>query len=185
MFYTILDDLILYQLLRFIKRYSNYEIKLHKYFFNKTQIDPFYITVITIENIDYLFFFIDKENSFKARMYTKSIRHEIKKKKVSIIRIDNILINLIFNLFPDLCIHNITIETNNLNGKYEISIYFLRELNTYHIAVGRNGGYIKAVNILFKKYINFENIDTPIKIKCLQISSNNLLNSAMSQQSSS
>ena len=44
MFYTILDDLILYQKLC-IKpsKYSNYELKLHKYFFNKTQIDPSYI----------------------------------------------------------------------------------------------------------------------------------------------
>ncbi|MFX1303396.1 MAG: hypothetical protein ACFE9X_08575 [Promethearchaeota archaeon] len=185
MFYTILDDFILYRLFTFIGRYSNYELKLHNYFYNKTQIDPSYIIVINIENIEFIFFFINKDYYFKARMHLKSIRNDIKGKKVSIIRTNNILVDLIFSLFPDLCIYDIKIEVNNLTGMYEISIYFLEELNTYHIAVGRSGRYIKALNILFKKYINFDNIDTHIELKCLQVSSNNLLNSAINQQSSS
>lgn len=185
MFYTISNNLILYSLLTFAGRYSNYELKLHNYFYNKTQIDPSYIMVINIENIEFIFFFINKEFYFKARTHLKSIRNDIKGKKVSIIRTNNILVDLIFNLFPDLCIYDIKIEINNLIGRYEISIYFLKELNTYQIAVGRGGRYIKALNILFKKYINFGNKDTPIELKCLQISSNNLLNSAISQQSSS
>ncbi|UCD00678.1 MAG: hypothetical protein JSV23_07240 [Promethearchaeota archaeon] len=167
-------------------KYSNYELKLHKYFYDKTQgIDPSHIFNIKVKDHNFIFFFINKENYFKARAYIKSIRNDIKNKKISIIRTNNILVDLIFNLFPDLCIYDIKIEINNLTGRYEISIYFLKELNTYQIAVGSGGRYIKALNILFEKYINFGNKDTPLELKCLQISSNNLLNSAMSQQSSS
>jgi hypothetical protein len=190
MFYTILDDLILYQQLTFKpSKYSNYELKLHKYFYDKTLgIDPTYIFNINIENNDYLFFFINKENYFTARAYLRSIRTDIKNKKISIIRTDNVLIYLIFNLFPDLCIYDIKNEFNNKNGTYEISVYFLRELNTYHVAVGRNGGYIKALNVFFEKYVIFENRNTPIKIKIqnnYQLLPNNLPNSAINQQSSS
>ena len=94
-----------------------------------------------------------------------SLRYRIIK-KVSIIRLDNILLNLIFNLFPDLCIHDVRIEINNKKGEYEISICFLKDLNTYHIAVGRNGIYIKAVNKLFDKHINFYKDNIPLTIKC-------------------
>ena len=66
MFYTILDDLILYQLLT-IKpsKYSNYELKLHKYFFDKTRIDPSYIIIIKIEDDEFIFFFIIRINILK------------------------------------------------------------------------------------------------------------------------
>jgi len=166
MFYTILDDLILYQLLT-IKpsKYSNYELKLHRYFFDKTQIDPSYIIIITIENDDFIFFFVNQDKYFEARTYLKSLRHRIIK-KVSIIRFDNILLNLLFNLFPDLCIHDVRIEQNNIERKYEISICFLKDLNVYPIAVGKRGKYIKAVNELFDKHINLYKDNTPLTIKC-------------------
>ncbi len=166
MFYTILDDLIFYQFLSFLIKYSNYELQLHKYFYNKTQIDPAYITVIKIENLEYIFFFIKKQSYFKARTYLKSIRKDIKCKKITIIRADNILLPLIYNLFPDLYIYDINIESNDFLGLYEISVLFLKDLNSYHIAVGRKGSYIKAINVLFENYINFKKNDIPIKIKC-------------------
>ncbi|MFX0039856.1 MAG: hypothetical protein ACFFCY_01260 [Promethearchaeota archaeon] len=167
MFYTILDDLILYQQIA-IKpsKYSNYELKLHSYFYDKTQIDPSYIILIKIEQIDFIFFFIRQDKYFQATTYLNSIRHNISSKKVMIIRFDNILINLIFNLFPDLCIDDIEIEINKVKGKYEISICFLRELNIYHIAVGERGCYIKAINELMDKHIIFDNSHTPLTIKC-------------------
>ncbi len=166
MFYTILDDLILYQLLT-IKpsKYSNYELKLHKYFYDKTQVDPSYIIIVTIEDDEFVFFFVNQDKYFQARSYLKPLRHRIIN-KVSIIRLDNILLNLLFNLFPDLCIHDVRIEINNIKGKYEITICFLKDLNTYPIAVGRNGKYIKAVNGLFDKHINFYMNNVPLTIKC-------------------
>jgi hypothetical protein len=170
MFYTILDDLILYQpfKLNFIK-YSNYELKLHNYFYQKTQINPSYIIIIKIENIEYIFFFINHKRYFEARMHLNSIRNQINSKKILIIRFENILINLIFNLFPDLCIDDIEIEINNVKGKYEIVICFLRHLNIYHIAVGTKGYYIKTVNVLFERHINFFSCKTPLTIKCKAI----------------
>ena len=168
MFYTILDDLILYQQLT-IKpsKYSNYELKLHKYFYEITQgIDPSYIFLIKIEKTDFIFFFIQQDHYFQAKAYLNSIRNKINSKKILMIRIDFILINLLFNLFPDLCIHDINIEINNLKGYYEISICFLKDLNIYHIAVGERGCYIKAVNELFDKHITFKNCNTPLTIKC-------------------
>ncbi len=167
MFYTLLEDLIFYQKL-VIKpsKYTNYELDLHKYFYYKTKIDPSFIIIVKIEQIDFIFFFIRQRNYFEAKSYLNSIRNQIKHKKVMIIRLDYILINLIFNLFPDLCIDNVKIEINNVQGKYEIFIFFLKELNTYHIAVGQNGGYIRAVNELFKKHIKLYSSRTPLTIRC-------------------
>ncbi|MFX1599448.1 MAG: hypothetical protein ACFFB6_02510, partial [Promethearchaeota archaeon] len=114
----------------------------------------------------FIFFFVRQDKYFQAKSYLNSIRNKIGGKKVLIIRVDNILINLLFNLFPDLCIEDIEIEMNNLKGKYEISLCFLKDLNTYHIAVGQRGCYIKAVNELFDKHINFLNCRIPLTIKC-------------------
>lgn len=191
MFYTILDDLILYQVLAIDNiKYSNYELNLYKYFYDKTKIEPSHIVIIKVEDNEFIFLFVKQDNYFEARTYLNSLRHKIVK-KISIIRFDNILLNLLFNLFPDLCIYDIGIEINNKEGKYEIIICFLKDLNIYHIAVGRNGIYIKAINELFNKHINFYKEDTSITIKCKTVNSNQdflsnkLLNSAINQQSSS
>ncbi len=167
MFYTILEDLILYQRLS-IKpsKYTNYELKLHNYFFNKTQIDPSYIILIKIEHIDFIFFFVKQNQYFQARAYLNSIRHNIKNKKVLIIGLDQTLINMLFNLFPDLYIDDIKVERNKGKEKYEISICFLKDLNTYHIAVGERGCYIKAINELMNNHITFDDDRTPLIIKC-------------------
>jgi hypothetical protein len=170
MFYTIADNLILYQKLS-VKplKYSNYELKLHIYFYNKTQINPIYIILINVEDINFIFFFVNQDGYFQAKTFLNAIRNKIKHKKVMIIRFDNTLINLIFNLFPDLCIDDIKVEINIIKEKYEVSICFLRELNIYHIAVGERGCYIKAVNELIDKYITFNNCHTPLTIKCRAI----------------
>ncbi len=167
MFYTIADNLILYQYVS-IKpsKYTNYELKLHRYFFEKTQTNPSCIILIKIEDLDFIFFFVKHNKYFQAKNFLNSIRNNIRNRKVMIISFDNILINLIFNLFPDLCINDIEIKINKVKGKYEISICFLRELNIYHIAVGERGCYIKAVNELMDKHITFNNSHTPLTIKC-------------------
>ncbi|MFW9998781.1 MAG: hypothetical protein ACFE9Q_04640 [Candidatus Hodarchaeota archaeon] len=167
MFYTILDDLILYQRLTIMPcKYSNYELKLHKYFYDKTEIDPSFIIIIKIEDLDFIFFFVRQDQYFQAKTYLNSIRNNIKTRKVLIIGVDKTLIHLLFNLFPDLCIDDIKIEINNIKGEYEITICFLKDLNIYHIAVGERGSYIKAVNKLMKKYITFNDSVTPITIRC-------------------
>lgn len=161
-FYTILDDLYFYQMLSFVRKYSNFELKLSNYFYTKTGgICPEFIIVID----KYIFFFVKKEKYFISKSYLKSIRREITPRKVIIVRDEKIFINLLFSFFPDLYIHDIRIENDDSSGKREISVYFL----TYQdrgIAIGRKGEYIKCLNELCKKFIILENKITPLEIKC-------------------
>ncbi len=162
MFYTIANDLILYQLLSFKKKYSNFELKLHNYFYQKTDgIFPEFIVVIN----EYIFFFVKNENFFRSNMYLNRMRRELIKKKVLIIRFEKILINLLFSLFPDLNIKNIKVEMDDTSGIRVLSIYFLF-YKERGLAIGCNGDFIKAINEIFKKYVVFENRNTPLEIKC-------------------
>ncbi|MHA2088192.1 MAG: hypothetical protein ACW972_07940 [Promethearchaeota archaeon] len=161
-FYTILDDLYFYQMLSFVKKYSNFEIKLGNYFYNKTKgISPEFIVVID----KFIFFFVRKESYFISKYYLDSMRREFKYKKLLIIRVENVFINLLFSFFPDLYIHDIRIEKDDTSGLREISLYFL----TYEergIAIGRKGEYIKSLNELCQKFLILENRITPLEIKC-------------------
>ncbi|MFX0021695.1 MAG: hypothetical protein ACFE9S_05175 [Candidatus Hermodarchaeota archaeon] len=162
MFYTIADDLILYQLVSFKKKYSNFELKLREYFFEKTQgIYPVFVVVIR----QYIFFFVKKQDYFSSKIYLDSMRREIGNRKIIIVRIEKTLINMLFSFFPDLNIENIKIEFDNHSSNREISVYFLF-LEERGIAIGRNGDYIKAVNEIFEKFIMFENQNAPLKVKC-------------------
>jgi len=162
MFYTIADDLIFYQLLSYIKKYSNFELKLREYFAQKTEgIYPEFIVVIN----QYIFFFVKKKHYFSSKMHLNSMRRQFNKRKILIIRIEKILINLLFSFFPDLNIDDIKIEVDNISGRREISVYFLF-FEERGIAIGRNGDYIRAVNSIFENYVVFENSTTPLKIKC-------------------
>ncbi len=162
MFYTIADDLIFYQLLSFIKKYKNFELKLREYFYSRTNgIYPEFIVVIN----QFIFFFIKKENYFSAKMYLDAMRREITERKILIIRTERILMNLLFSFFPDLIIDNVKVESDNESGKREISIYFLF-YKERGIAIGRNGDYIRAVNEIFKNHVVFENRNTPLQVKC-------------------
>lgn len=149
-------------MLSFVKKYSNFEIKLGKYFYNKTRgICPEFIVVID----KFIFFFVRKESYFISKYYLDSMRREFKSKKLLIIRVENVFINLLFSFFPDLYIHDIRIEKDDSSGLREISLYFL----TYEergIAIGRKGEYIKSLNKLCQKFLVLENRITPLEIKC-------------------
>jgi hypothetical protein len=162
MFYTIADDLILYQVFSFIKKYTNYELKLREYFFEKTQgIYPEFIVVIR----QFIFFFVNKQDYFRSKVYLNSMRREISNKKIIIIRIEKVLINMLFNFFPDLNIDTVKLEFDIKSGRKEISVYFLF-LNERGIAIGRNGNYIKAVNEIFENYIVYGDRNSPVRLKC-------------------
>ncbi len=162
MFYTIADELIFYQFISFKKKYSNFELKLREYFFEKTQgIYPELVVVMK----QFIFFFVKNQHYFSSKMYLDSIRREIGNRKILIIRIEKILINMLFSFFPDLNIENIEIEFDNQSGKREISIYFF-SFKERGIAIGRNGDYIRAVNKIFEKYVIFENQNAPLKVSC-------------------
>ncbi|MFX1376749.1 MAG: hypothetical protein ACFFA0_13145 [Promethearchaeota archaeon] len=108
---------------------------------------------------------MQKEKYFEAKTYLDSMRREIRDKKILIIRTENVLINLLFSLFPDLYIHSISMEVNNFSGQREITINFL-SYKERGIAIGRGGEYIRSVNKLFMEYVKFENNYKPIEIKC-------------------
>ncbi|MFX1280167.1 MAG: hypothetical protein ACFFA3_12180 [Promethearchaeota archaeon] len=160
-FYTIIDDLYFYQMLSFVRKYSNFELKLGHYFYNKTKgIFPEFIAVIN----NFIFFFVKKDRYFSSKIYLDSMRREIAPKKVLIIRTDNVFINLLVSFFPDLYIHQFLIESDE-SGEREISLYFLNYRDR-GIAIGRRGDYIKTLNELCQKYIVLENKLTPLEIKC-------------------
>lgn len=162
MFYTIADNLIFYQLISLKKKYSNFELKLREYFFEKTKgIYPDFVVVIR----QFIFFFVKKHHYFSSKVFLDSMRRELSNRKIIIIRIEKTLINLLFSFFPDLNIDNVKIEYDNQSGTREISIYFLF-FKERGIALGRNGDYIKAVNEIFKNYVIFENQNSPLNVKC-------------------
>ncbi|MHA1914215.1 MAG: hypothetical protein ACW986_09885 [Promethearchaeota archaeon] len=165
MFYTIAANLVFYQHISFTKKYSNYELKLGKYFLTRTKgILPDFIIVIN----QFIFFFVKSADYSEAISYLEGIRREIKSRKILIIRTAKVLINLLFGLFPDLYIHDIVLETGQYPGDREISIYFLT-FKERGIAIGRRGEYIKSANELLKKYVIFENKGNPLEITCKYI----------------
>ncbi|MFX0028690.1 MAG: hypothetical protein ACFE8B_05745 [Candidatus Hermodarchaeota archaeon] len=165
MFYTIADDLIFYQLIRFIRKYSNSELKLYQYFYSKTNgIYPEFVIIIG----KYIFFFVNNKYYFNTKKYLDSMRREVRSKKILIVRVENVFIRLLFSLFPDLYIHDIALEFDNSSGQKKITIFFLT-FKERRIAIGRGAEYIRTVNKLFNKYIIFENEYTPIEIECKSI----------------
>ncbi|MHA2180133.1 MAG: hypothetical protein ACXAAH_01780 [Promethearchaeota archaeon] len=168
MFYTISDDLILYQIIAYNKKYSNLEIKLYNYFHAKTGgIYPELIVVIR----NFIFFFVKNKYYFTSKLHLDSMRRGMKSKKILIIRTESVLINLLFSLFPDLYIHDVALELDDTSSQREISLYFL----TYKergIAIGRGGDYIKSVNELFKSFIRFNNKNEPLDIRCKALTTN-------------
>ncbi|MFX0042151.1 MAG: hypothetical protein ACFE8L_04505 [Candidatus Hodarchaeota archaeon] len=165
MLYTILDDLIYYQIIQFRKRFSNKELLLFKYFHEKTKVYPQNIIIIG----KFVFFFVKNEYYFKANRNLKYIRRQSQDKKLIIIRAENTLIKLLIGFFPDLYIHNIAIEMNVFTGKKHIVVGVL-SYEERAIAIGCNGDYIKAVNKLLENFVIFENNGTPIKIECKVVS---------------
>jgi hypothetical protein len=161
MLFTILDDLIFYQIIRFRKKFSNEEIRLFKYFYKKMRVYPENIIIIR----NFMFIFVKNEDYFKASKNLKYIRRQLLNKKILIIRAENTFINLLISLFPDLYVHKIAIEMNFFTGKRHISVGFL-SYEDRAIAIGCNGDYIKCVNYMLENYVIFENGKPPLTIRC-------------------
>lgn len=159
------DDLFLSQKLKIKRKYSNKELYLHQYFQKKTKIHP---ESVFIYKNSFIFFFIKNEDYFKAKMSLRSLRRELHDKKVLVIRAEQTLIKLLFSFFPDTYIHDILLDFNDKNNEKIITVNFL-SFEERGIAVGRNGDYIKSVNEIFQKYVNFKDSfhdDFKIKIQC-------------------
>lgn len=160
MYDLVVDDLFFYRKLKIRKKFSNEEIQLYQYFHSKTKLNAENIIVYR----DFVFFFVKNNDYYKAKLFLKKFRRELDK-KVLMIRTERTLIKLLHGFFPDLCIHDILIEMDNLQREKVIKIYFL-SFEDRGIAIGRNGNYIKAVNEIFKKFVILEKKGVPLRIKC-------------------
>jgi hypothetical protein len=145
------------------RKFSNENLKLFQFFHKITKIYPY--NVIIERGI--VFFFIYNEKYFEAKSQLPYIRKIFDEKKVVIIREEEVMVKLLFALFPDCFIFDLKIEINLETRKREIIVGVLSFIER-GIAIGCNGDYIKAVNNIFKNYVIYEKNSTnfPINIKC-------------------
>lgn len=156
------DNAFFSQKIRIKKIYSNTELNLHEYFYNKTKIFPENVIIMK----QFIFFFINNEDYFEAKSFLNSIRKQLER-KVILIRAENVLIKLLFSFFPDPYIHDIKIEIVKKDKKeFKTIIICFLSFEERGIAIGRKGDYIKAVNDLIEKFIIFEKETIPLRIKC-------------------
>ena len=165
MLHNLSDDLFLSQKIKIKRKYSNRELYLHQYFVRITKLDP---EAVFICNNTIIFFFVKNEDYFKVKLSLRSIRKNLRDKKILIIRAEQILIKLLFSFFPDTYIHDIKLDFNEKNFEKIITLGFL-SFEERGIAIGRNGDYIKSVNEIFQKHVEFEDSlhdGFKIKIQC-------------------
>ena len=156
------DNSFFNQRLHIKKRYTNREILLHHYFYERCKIYPKNIIIIN----NFVFFFIENQHYFDVKYFLSLMRRQMYHKKLLIIREEKTFLRLLYNFFPDPYVHDIKVNRNIYTGKKDIIVGFLSFVDR-GIAIGCKGEYIKTVNILFKKHIVFDNDDGfPINIKC-------------------
>jgi len=157
-----IDDLLLYQKLDMKKKFSNKELLLFHFFHDITKIFPQNIIIVK----DIMFFFLDNENYFEAKMKLPYLRKKFQHRRIVLVREEGVLINLVFGFFPDPYIHSIRIDRNTHTGQIIIIVGFL-SYEERGIAVGCNGDYIKAINTIFEGYVKFADYQGfQVKIKC-------------------
>ncbi len=163
---SFIDDLLFYQKLSVIKKFSNKELLLFHFFYDSTKIFPRNVIIIK----DIVFFFLDNGRYFEAKSKLPYLRRKFQNRRIVVVREESVLINLVFGFFPDPYIHRIRIERNFNNGKIIIIVGFL-SFEERGIAVGCNGDYIKAINTIFESYIKFADYQGfQVKIRCEVVS---------------
>ncbi len=150
------DEYFLYQKVKIKKKYSNKELILLQYFYEKTKIYP--ENVIITEY--FIFFFVRGQDYFKARLFRALFRKNLES-KILIIRAEKVLIKLLFGFFPDPYIHDLKLVINKNSGSKTVTIYFL-SFKDRGIAIGRKGEYIKAINEIFEKFVLLDGEVIPI-----------------------
>jgi len=159
---SFVDNLLFYQKLTVKKKFSNRELLLLHFFYASTKIFPRNVIIVK----DIVFFFLDNENYFEAKLKLPYLRKKFQNRRIVLVREEGVLVNLIFGLFPDPYIHRMRIERNINTGQITIRVGFL-SYEERGIAVGCNGDYIKAINIIFESYVKFADYrGIQIKIKC-------------------
>ncbi len=158
------DDIFLSQKLKIKSRYSTIDqtFGLYHTFVKITKINP---ESVFIYNDAIIFFFVKNSEYFKAKWALGSLKKYLRNKKVLIIRAEQTLLRLLFSFFPDTYIHDIGLDFNEKTNEKVITVGFL-SFEHRGIAVGRNGDYIKAINEIFRRFVNFEALeDFKVKIQ--------------------
>jgi hypothetical protein len=159
---TLNDKMLFYERLKIKKIFSNEELLLFHFFHEITEVFPQNVIIVN----EFVFFFLKNENYFNAKSKLPYLRKKFQRRKIGIVREEDVLVNLVYGFFPDPYIHTVKIERNVYTGKTEIVVGFL-SYEERGIALGCKGDYIKAVNEIFKKYVVFvENNGFQVRIKC-------------------
>ena len=159
---SFINDMLFYQKLKLKKVFSNEELLLFHFFQEITTVFPQNLIIVN----EFVFFFLKNENYFYATSKLPYLRKKFRRRKIVIVREEDVLVNLIYGFFPDPYIHSIKIKRNYYNGKTEVTVGFL-SYEDRGIAVGCNGNYIKAVNEIFERYVIFiDNEGFRARIKC-------------------
>ncbi|TXT59007.1 MAG: hypothetical protein BAJALOKI2v1_270035 [Promethearchaeota archaeon] len=152
----------LLKLVRISKKISNEEFKLMIYFFQKTKIVP--VNVILLKEYSpFIFFFVNKKDFNPAKQHINRLRRDLPN-KVLIIRVERTLKDLIYSFFPDLTISDLKI--NGYDGDVLNIQLFFKSFKERGIAIGRNGDYIKTVNLLLNDYVSISNCTETINVEC-------------------
>ncbi len=161
---SLVDYLYFSQIVNIKKKFFNIELKFIKFFFEITKIVPVFVIIRN----QFVFYFVKPRDFFIAKFFLRKLRYKLNGKKISIIRAETTLIRLVFSFFDDVYIHNVKL-IEKTNGTL-IDVIFLFDKDRA-IAVGNEGGYIKAVNYIFRNYIDFDSPfnqfeKDPVEIKC-------------------
>ena len=133
----------------FIKKdFSNRELNLYARFYETTKIYP--KNLIVLHN--FVFFFVDSENYFKAKSFLRRLQKFMAPYIILIIRKEETLIKMLFNLFPEPLIFHIS---SWLSKKIVVNILNL-SLDQTKASIRYWNRYFKVVNQLFKDFVEFE-----------------------------
>ncbi len=152
------------QIVNIKKKFFNTELKFFKFFFEITKIVPVFLIIRN----PFVFYFVKPRDFFMAKFFLRKLRYKLNGKKISIIRAETTLMRLVFSFFDDVYIHNVKL-IEKTNGSL-IDVIFLFDKDRA-VAVGNEGGYIKAVNYIFRNYICFDSPfnqfeKDPVEIRC-------------------
>jgi hypothetical protein len=161
---SLVDYLYFSQIVNIKKKFFNTELKFFRFFFEITKIVPVFVIIRN----PFVFYFVKPRDFLMAKFFLRKLRYMLNGKKILIIQAETTLIRLVFSFFDDVYIHNVKlIEKTN---RTLIDVIFIFDKDRA-VAVGNKGGYIKAVNHIFRNYISFDNPfnnfeKDPVEIRC-------------------
>ena len=140
------NELFFSQIVSIKKQFSNIELNLSNFFYDITKIFP--VCVICVN--EFIFYFVKSGDYLTAKSHLRKLRNLIRNKKILIIREEITLIRLVFSFFDDTYIHNVLFLEDRTRDIINV-IFIFKEDRA--VAVGIEGGYIKAVNYIFNNYV--------------------------------